>query len=125
MSEPLEVLIPKLTAAVERLNANIEAGKLPAAGAKTADKPAAPKAADKPKKVVSKHTPAEVSAAIMEVKEKVGKPSAQAIIEEHGGAGCKLAALVAMPDKFDAIMESCQEALEEAGGEAADDEDDM
>ena len=109
----LEEAIRENTAAVEKLIAKLDGGAVSggaaAAGAKKAD---APKKADA-KKAASKYTPAQVQAAITEVKEKFGTDEAKAIIEEAIGSGGKLAALVQQPDKFDAVMAACEAKMSE------------
>lgn len=117
----LEERIDALTAAVVKLTDLMAGGAaLPAASGK--DKPAAGK--DKPAATRKpKITAAEVQAAIVEVKEKHGQERAREIIEEHGGSGTKLAKLVTMPDKFEAVMASCKEALEEEDAGDGDDDD--
>lgn len=118
----LEEKIDALTTQVKRLADLYEGGKggAPAAGA-TAAKADKPKA-DKPK--ATKHTAAAVSAAIQEVKEKVGTDVAKAIIEEHAGSGAKLAVLMTKPEKFDAAMASCEAAIAALADGGDDDDDD-
>lgn len=109
----LEELIGTLTTSIDRLNANLESGKTPGGAAATT----AGKGKDKAAKAaaVTTFTAKQVSDALLDVKAKIDGPSAKAIIEEHGGAGAKMAEVCAKPELFDAIMASCAEALEEAG----------
>lgn len=113
----LEERIDSLTSAVTRLADLMEAG----GGASAApDKPKAdkPKAGAKPKKTAD-----DVKAAIVLVKDTIGEDDARAIIQKHAGAGKKLADLVAMPAKFDAVCADCAAALAAAeSGEEAEEE---
>ena len=114
----LEEKIDKLTAAVEANTAAVLAGggKPAASGGKAADtaKPIA--------KTKTKFTAAQVQAAVVNVKDTISSDKAKEIIEEHAGEGAKLAKLTTMPEVFDAVMASCEAAINEAGDGGGEDD---
>lgn len=103
----LEEKIDALTAAINKLNANLEKGGT--AGAATGGK-AAPKPAGKPK---PKYTADQVKSAVMEVKDTIGAAAATALITSVGDGAVKLAELIQKPECFDAAVEAAQAALTE------------
>lgn len=128
----LEERIDALTAATNRLADLMEANGGGGSTGTTAPKTtaaAAPKTTTK-KPAASKPTKTaeDVKAAVVSVKDTISPDDARAIIEAHAGAGKKLADLITMPAKFDAVCQACADALAAAAEnpeeeEAAEEDD--
>lgn len=112
----LEAKIDELIVAI---NANTAARKGEAGAAATGGKPDKPKVDKTPPK--SKYTATQVQTAVVEVKDAKGSDAAKEIIEKYAGEGEKLAKLITMPEKFEAVMAACAEALADDG--SGDDDD--
>lgn len=119
----LEKALEENTAALTRLAEVLEkGGGVGAGGTTTGGAKASAKSggAKKPK-----NTAEQVKAAIMKVKDDVSADAAKAIIEKHAGKGKKLADLANDPSLFDAAVADAEAALEEAGGDEPDADDDI
>jgi hypothetical protein len=109
----LEKAIADLTVAIQENTAALKAGGGKAAASSGGETTAntKPKGETKPS---SKHTRAEMQAALSELKEKKGTEAARTVIKDVGGAG-KMAEIP--EDKIDAVYDAAKKALEDAGEE--------
>lgn len=117
----------KIDALIVALEANTAArqgdkatGSAGTAKAGAADKKAADKKPAKPKASVE-----QVKTAVMSVKDTIDSETAKGLIEKYAGDGEKLAKLLTLPEHFDAVVAEAKELLEAAGGDEAEDEDDI